>query len=267
MEIQSLLKAMWTDYCDLNPAAKRIYELFSAEGEIIQNDHIALRTFRHPRLGLETLAKPFKAMGYQEKKDYHFEQKKLYAKHYEHPSPSAPKIFISELLMDQFSDKAQSLLNGMIEQITPEQLADPAFSCVGRPWQCSYKTYTTLAAESEYAAWVAAIGFRPNHFTVFVNAMKTYDTLEKINQFLVKNGYPLNVSGGAIKGSKEELLEQSSTMAELIEVSFTDGQFKVPGCYYEFARRYKDAAGNLYQGFVAASADKIFESTDRSSVK
>jgi hypothetical protein len=37
----------------------------------------------------------------------------------------------------------------------------------------------------------------------------------------------------------------------------------VPACYYEFARRYPIANGELYQGFIAASADKIFESTNR----
>jgi hypothetical protein len=38
---------------------------------------------------------------------------------------------------------------------------------------------------------------------------------------------------------------------------------EIPTCYYEFARRYPLADGRLYQGFVAASADRIFESTHR----
>ncbi len=32
--------------------------------------------------------------------------------------------------------------------------------------------------------------------------------------------------------------------------------------FYEFAKRYPTANGKLYQGFVAASADKFFESTN-----
>lgn len=31
---------------------------------------------------------------------------------------------------------------------------------------------------------------------------------------------------------------------------------------YEFARRYPDEKGNIYSGFIAKSADKIFESTN-----
>lgn len=81
--------------------------------------------------------------------------------------------------------------------------------------------------------------------------------------FLEKNGFVLNKSGDAIKGTPADLLEQSSTMANEISVQFADGIYKIPSCYYEFAKRYKMPNGSLYQGFVAASADKIFESTNR----
>lgn len=58
-----------------------------------------------------------------------------------------------------------------------------------------------------------------------------------------------------------ELLEQSSTLADRIEVEFTEGKFVIPACYYEFARRYEQQDGNLFSGFIADSADKIIEST------
>ena len=59
-----------------------------------------------------------------------------------------------------------------------------------------------------------------------------------------------------------DLLEQSSIKAGMVSFKFIEGQFEIPGCYYEFARRYPDADGKLYSGFVAKSADKIFQSTD-----
>ena len=52
------------------------------------------------------------------------------------------------------------------------------------------------------------------------------------------NGYILNSSGGEIKGSQNDLLEQSSTMADKMEVTFESGSESVPSCYYEFAKRY-----------------------------
>ena len=41
-------------------------------------------------------------------------------------------------------------------------------------------------AESEYAAWVAAFGFRVNHFTVDVGALSTFPDLEALDAFLVE---------------------------------------------------------------------------------
>ena len=101
--LPSLLDKMWVDYISINPLAKKIKELLVNEGEEIQNDHIALRTFNHPRVGIDVISKPFTQLGYVYKGDYHFTEKKLYAKHYEHPDQDMPKIFISELLLEKFS--------------------------------------------------------------------------------------------------------------------------------------------------------------------
>jgi hypothetical protein len=109
---------------------------------------------------------------------------------------------------------------------------------------------------------MAAIGYRPNHFTVFINNLKTYSDIHKLNDFLKSKGFELNSSGGEVKGTPHVFLEQSSTLANRIEVEFTDGKKEIPSCYFEFAKRYPLASGELYQGFVAKSADKIFESTN-----
>lgn len=86
-----------------------------------------------------------------------------------------------------------------------------------------------------------------------------------MNQLLRDNGFRINDSGGEIKGTPAELLEQSSIRSEVIQLEFVEGIMEIPGCYYEFARRYPDADGKLYSGFIAKSADKIFESTDKVS--
>ena len=48
-------------------------------------------------------------------------------------------------------------------------------------------------------------------------------------------------------------------MANKVAVKFKQGTFEVLNSYYEFARRYPKQNGRLYQGFIASSADKIFE--------
>ena len=51
-------------------------------------------------------------------------------------------------------------------------------------------------------------------------------------------------------------------MADHAYVKFEAESKMIPSCFYEFAQRYKMPDGNYYTGFVAASADKIFESTN-----
>lgn len=261
--LASLLDKMWNDYVGINPLAKKISDLLMKEGETIQNDHIALRTFNHPRVNVDVIAKPFLDSGYVYKGDYQFPEKKLYAKHYEHSDESLPKIFISELKLGEFSPALRSMVDGFVSQIPEGREKDFDFSSQGRPWKVTKAQYQDLLKESDYAAWVAAFGYRPNHFTVFINVLKNFSDIKVLNDWLKKNGFQLNASGGEVKGTPEVFLEQSSTLANNIEVTFDDGSLTIPGCYYEFAKRYPLKEGKLYQGFVAASADKIFESTNK----
>ncbi|WP_166267941.1 DUF1338 domain-containing protein [Marinobacter caseinilyticus] len=259
----ALFQHLWDNYLEVTPSATEIHRILGGtQGSEIVNDHIALRTFNLEKVNLEKLAAHFLALGYTEGGEYHFEAKKLYAKHYEHPDPTAPKVFISELLVDQFSPELQAIVHELVDQISPNAVTADNFLYSGTHWQVDYGTYKKLLAESEYAAWLAAWGYRANHFTVSVNQLVKFKTVEEVNQVLKAEGYTVNSSGGEIKGSPEELLEQSSTMADRAEVAFKDQTVAIPSCFYEFAKRYPKTDGELYTGFVAASADKIFESTD-----
>lgn len=259
--VNSLFDALWQDYIKMTPSAAKIHQLLG-KGEPIINDHIALRTFNIAKVNLEVLAKHFTSVGYVACGDYKFEQKKLVAKHFEHPDPTQPKVFISELLVEEFSPELQATVKGFVEQIDVAATIADNFIYSGRHWDISLETYKALLAESEYAAWVGAIGYRANHFTVSINDLPDFERIEDVNQALKDAGFVLNTSGGEIKGTPDVLLEQSSTMADKISVKFTDGEAVIPSCFYEFARRYPTADGKLYTGFVAASADKIFESTN-----
>ena len=75
MSVQTVLEHMWQDYLLLNPEAQRVVDTLLAEGESIVNDHIALRTFNVGVVALDECAKPFLAMGYEEKGEYCFEAK------------------------------------------------------------------------------------------------------------------------------------------------------------------------------------------------
>jgi hypothetical protein len=260
-DIDALLAHMWQDYLAMNPQARAVRALFEARGERVINDHIALRTFDLEPVGIDALARPFLASGYHPAGSYRFEAKKLRARHF--AAPGKPLVFISELLVEELPTELQAVLRRLVSQVDPAATQRLDFCTSGRPWGLDKATWASLAEHSEYAAWVAAHGFRPNHFTVLVNALEGLGSLEAVNDLLMANGIELNRSGGLIKGTPAQLLEQSSTLANTVQVAFDDGTAEVPGCFYEFARRYPDADGSLFQGFIATSADKIFESTDR----
>lgn len=266
LDIDDIFSNLWTQYTTLNPEVQKIHDLFIAKGNEVVNDHIALRTFNHPKVSKLVLAKPFLERGYKVCDHYHFSEKKLDAFHLENAQqPDYPKVFISELILDRFSKQLNHEISLIVDQIPDQTLSQPSFIYSGVSWnKVSKATYEKMREESEYAAWVAAFGYAANHFTVKVNSLKTLDTLEKVNQLIEEAGYEINTVGGKIKGSPSIYLEQSSTLANKQAVEFSDGSMVIPSCFYEFARRYPDKSGREFSGFVADNADKIFESTNAS---
>lgn len=268
MSTQNIFENLWTDYITLNPQAKRVHDSVLNEEKRagrnisrLENDHVAFRTYKHPRIGLQTFVKIFEKHGYSVKGEYYFKEKKLYAQHMESNVPDQPRVFISELLIENFDELVADTCEQVAASIPNELLSQDKLLWSGRAWQASFKTYLELMKQSEYAAWVYAFGFRTNHFTVSLNHLKAFSDLTALNSFLKNNGIALNTSGGEIKGSKAVFLEQSSTLAESVETKFIERTEKIPSCYYEFAQRFNDSSGKLYNGFVEGSADKIFEST------
>ena len=264
MDLNTIFNRLWTGYTAQNPSAQKIYDLFTSEDETVVNDHIAFRTIDYEEINIDVLAKPFISNGYVAKGEYRFAEKHLFAKHYELPgNNAAPRIFISQLILSECSQFIQNALKESVKKkkfrnMTPEKMIFSG-SVLS---QLSYDVYNQLREESEYAAWFYVFGFRANHFTVSVNALKKYNDIYSVNELLKKNGFILNSSGGEVKGTTEDLLQQSSTIADTVMTDFKEGSFEVPCCYYEFAQRFPGSDGNLYSGFVAKSADKIFESTN-----
>ena len=258
----ALLDALWRDYVAITPVAARIHALLAARGETVVNDHVALRTYGAPAIGLEVMARPFERLGWAPRDAYRFDDKHLRARWWQHPDPALPKVFISELVVAELSPAAQARIAVQLAQVPSGFGARVDLPWAGRPWPVDRATYQALLAESEYAAWVAAFGLRVNHFTIDVGRLRTVDGLPALCALLVEHGFALSDAGGLIKGTPADRLEQASTRADEVEVAFADGALRVPSCYYELARRYPLPSGELFQGFVPASANRLFESTD-----
>lgn len=256
--------------------------VISSEDEIV-NDHIAFRTMGVPFLGIASFEKIFLHYGYEKRDYYFFEAKKLDAYWYAPPSPEYPRIFISELRVADLPKETSALIKAYTGHINADpvdamDLNDP--KAVGeffyKPlWDLpTIEDYKTLAATSEYAAWVIYNRYYLNHYTISVHDLKEgYNTLESFNVFLNELGVRLNTAGGIIKTSPDGLLKQSSSVAHMLEARFKNGKtMQIPGSYVEFAERlplpqYQDLPigdvkrNHRRDGFESANADKIFEST------
>ena len=261
MELETFLQRAWSRYVRLTPDAPKVLDLLKERGDRMVNDHVAFRTFDLPGIGRLDCGRIFEAWGYQMAPELlPFPDKKLLANYWLPPNTQLPKIFISDLQVDAFGADLQSWVRSCARPHGPlsaEALLEASWAPI------RWADYQRFYPVSEYAAWTAAFGIQVNHFTLLVNSSDTFESVATLNTYLQERGIELNASGGLVKGSAAELLEQSSTMAQRIPWTFAEGvQQSIMGCYFEFAQRHADPrTGQLFQGFVPQSADRIFEST------
>lgn len=287
-ELDVVLGGLMRRYQERVPDVQDIIDAMVKQGLItgadaIENDHIAFRTMGVKHLGIASLERIFLHYGYTKREPYFFAEKKLNAFWYAPPSPELPRIFISELRVNDLSATAQEVIGRYTRTVERDPvdyinlnnpLAVDAFLHSSLWDTPSLEDFELLSAESEYAAWVIYNRYYLNHFTVSVhNLPEPYNRLEAFNDFLVKQGFVLNNAGGVIKTSPDQLLRQSSTVAGKVLAHFADGETKqIAGSYVEFAERsvlpefrHLPAAAirreHRREGFEAGNADKIFEST------
>jgi hypothetical protein len=283
-----VLNGLMSRYKERVPDVSKIINAMVSDGiveniEGIENDHIAFRTMGVPNLGIKSFEKIFIHYGYKKRDHYFFDGKKLDAWWYSPPRESDPRIFVSELRVGDLSEESQRIIRSYTDEVTSDPvdsldldngLAVDAF--LHKPlWRTpTVADYQTLLKESEYAAWVIYNRYYLNHFTISVhNLPEGYQTVSQFNEFLEKNGIKLNTAGGKIKVSPDGGLLQSATVAEMLDAEFADGEkFRISGSYVEFAERkvlpeFKNLPPaeierkHRRDGFEAANADKIFEST------
>jgi len=253
-------KKLWESYTEITPSIEKIIAGLELNNNELFKDHIAFRSIGHKGFGIERLIKPLLQYGYEVKNEYFFKEKKLKGVHLANKFDSnRPKIFISEILLDEFTP---FLKHSLLNSVCKNELKDENLYTMGIQWPIEYRIYKRLYKESEYAAWLYAHGYRVNHFTLYINELQKC-SIEELCAKLKKLNFSLNESGSLIKGSKESGIKQASTMADSIMMKFEDlkNVVSIPSCYVEFAERFS-VNGELFEGFLVKSADKIFESTN-----
>ncbi len=296
---QQLWDLLWQDYRDRVTYARIYQQMITEAGGSIANDHIAFRTLRltvdqhghSMQLGIPYLAKIAEALGYRQAGEYHFPEQFLYAHHYAHPDQDSydlPKLFISELIVDDLPKNAAAVIKETVQSSDfswyPDMPLESMKTCdrqallttlahlFDRPWQPPQQSAVEqVNAVSQYGAWVLLYGYAVNHFTGYVNRHQAakYQTIDQTIAGLINLGVPMKSS---IEGSIESGLCQTATQAAIGQAWVKDDtghliQIPWPYAYYEIAERHqiKDLAGNLvlFGGFLSAQAKQLFEMTRR----
>ena len=287
--LNAVLAGLMRQYSERVPDVQSIISAMLDAGIVqspneIENDHIAFRTMGVPNLGLASFEKIFMHYGYEKRDPFNFVEKKLSAYWYSPPAgENLPRIFASELRVNELSDEAQRIIHKYTDTVTSDPAdalnlddADAVDQFLHQPlWQTpTLADYRALLAESEYAAWVIYNRYYLNHFTISVHNLKPgYNTIDEFVGFLENRGFRLNSAGGTIKVSPDGGLRQASTVAQMIDADFAGGEtFRIAGSYVEFAERRvlpefahltSSQIGRQHrrEGFETGNADKIFEST------
>ena len=286
--LNTVLNGLMRRYSERVPDVQRVIDAMLDASIIqlaseIENDHIAFRTMGVPNLGLASFGKIFSHYGYEKRDEYNFEEKKLTAFWYAPPEEHLPRIFVSELRVYDLSAEAQRIIHRYTDTVTSDPVdalnlddGEAVDRFLHQPlWPTpTLSDYQKLLSESEYAAWVIYNRYYLNHFTISVHNLKPgYNTIDEFVAFLENRGFRLNSSGGTIKVSPDGALRQASTVAQMVNVDFAGGETaRIAGSYVEFAERrvlpqFQHLPNNQItrqhrrEGFEAANADKIFEST------
>ena len=264
MDRDAFFNSLWNQYIQVTPQAQRILNLFQSRGETVINDHVAFRTFDIQGFDLDRASELLMTIGYEAFDQYTFPDKHLRAKAYAVPNDSdAPKIFFSELICSELDHDAQAIIHEVTSTLEGElTLSDlTGLYPFNKPTSGQYQI---LANASEYAGWLSTMGYQANHFTVSINHLESFESIDDVIALLESNHFALNTIGGVLKGTADDCLVQASTIADKIPCTFADGvEEMIPSCFYEFAQRFTDPSGELFQGFVPNNANAIFESTDR----
>ena len=209
--LNRILNGLFVPYAQRVPDVKAVslemknLGLISKQEDIV-NDHIAFRTLGIPNLGISSFERIFLHHGYTKQDHYFFPKKKLEAYWYKPPHDSYPRVFISELKVENLSKQAQQIIHHYtkgihddpINQIDLDNVDDVVSFLHKALWELpDIADYNALLTESEYGAWVLYNRYYLNHYTISVHELPApYNELVFFNEFLKSIGITLNDAGG-----------------------------------------------------------------------
>ncbi len=293
----NLWKLLWQEYSARVNHARTYQQMIIAAGGTVANDHIAFRSLRllvdtpqgQVNLGIDYLGQLAEALGYEAAEEYTFAQTHLYARYYRHPQQeefNLPKLFISELIVDELPTNIAQLISKTVSSI-PNELTSPLTflqkdaniesiakqlqQVFTRPWLPPQRSVVEEVNQvTQYGAWVLLHGYAVNHFTGYVNGQNTpeYPDIDSTANALANLGVPMKAQ---IEGNVACGLRQTATQAVTEMVTVLDDnsgvEIQIPWtyAYYEIAQRYlievESGKQVLFDAFLGSNAQQLFEMT------
>lgn len=296
----AVVEQLWHEYHSTTPHINDIKAKLADQG--LTNyplDHFAIIDLPGPHSGIPTLRSIFEMLGFKVRGKGYLASKQndfvwLAAEDSEtlKAHEALPQVVVADFRLEEMPDNISAIISKYSEQTNPfpieelqtlimlaeqeeeEAAASTAIRLVskylkGRDWPApTIEEFKTVQAFNELLAWVLVFGRRPNHFTLSVHLLNTFQNLEAFHDF-IENDVRLNLNydGGVIKGGKHTGISQGSTTGIAKEVQLADGKVAIPTGFVEFVWRYPTNENvkpsnwqDYYTDFIAQHANHVIES-------
>ncbi len=292
-----LLDALWQTFLRRVPYTRIYLQLVREMGIAYIPDHLAFRTLNSTTGeqpgGVAAIGHLLQNLRYARAGSYTFGRQKLTALHFEHSDPRFPKIFVSQLEVEELPLWARQLIHEVVDD-APYLLSDQAIETMNylaadgsiteeasvllaeelagyfrRPWRMpSGETMLKINDVSQYAAWVLLHGNAVSHCSaLFSREMAAWwPDLETAVEALIRAGIPMNRE---IAGEKGSPIRQAASFParEIHRFPAADGDYQEMEWtygYFQLTERGWTGEGTdrkPFQGFLQERASRWFKNT------
>ena len=277
---------LFADLIDRVPSGARY-----ARDRTIRFDHGALRTIRFANgptgalpAGHESFARILEPLGYRVSGLYPLPALGMTGRAYTHQdaADAIPQFFVGELHVERFSaafghaaqrvfgasrdpldDAGRSVLAAFAaDGCVPIERASRALPGIAAAFGCHHAParladYNALLAESAEAAWIATEGQAFNHATDRVADVDALADRLRADGWPIKDRVEVSASGRV----RQTALRADSVERVLVDEAGATVRCNVPGSFFEFISRDRDAAAVLDLRFDSGNATGIFAMT------